>query len=46
MTCKVVNGDFETGDLSGWFACMNFSCPTGTCTVMEEEGNHFCRLEC
>jgi len=38
--CIFINGDFETGDLTGW-TCYTDS---GACSVLEESGNHYARL--
>lgn len=39
-SCSVVNGDFETGDLTGW------TCDTsiGGCSILEDTGNHYAHV--
>ena len=38
--CVVVNGDFETGDLTGW-TC---TAVIGGCTILTDAGDHYVRV--
>jgi len=40
--CLVLNGSFETGDLTN-YVCIKAQ-DNGTCSVQFEDGKHYCRI--